>query len=292
MIFSGFSPRQASAGIGLRRTHYSEFLKEKQPVAWLEVHAVNFLNFDTPAYKILERIRQDYPISLHAVNLSLGSSDGIDEEHVKRVKALIDRINPFLVSDHLSWGRIEGYYLNDLLPIPYTTEALTFFASNLSRIQDIFERSLLIENPSSYLQFQVSEMEETDFLATLVHRTGAGILLDINNIYVSCCNHGWDPQSYLKAIPAAKVKEMHLSGHVIRGPIRIDDHGSRVCPEVWELYQTAINIFGPVPTLIEWDTNVPDLETLFSEASKAQAILDGVRVPSNTPRKERHVQFG
>jgi uncharacterized protein (UPF0276 family) len=125
-----------------------------------------------------------------------------------------------------------------------------------------------------------------------VHRTGAGILLDINNVYVSCCNHGWDPQSYLNAIPAAKVKEMHLSGHVVRGPIRIDDHGSAVCPEVWDLYQNAVKIFGPVPSLIEWDTNVPSLETLFSEASKAQTILDGVRVPSNMARKDRHVRFG
>lgn len=292
MSFTGLSPRQASAGVGLRRPHYSEFLNEKQPIAWLEIHAENFLNFETPAYKILERLRQDYPISFHAVNLSIGSSDGIDEDHVKRVKALIERINPFLVSDHLSWGRIDGYYLNDLLPIPYTQEALTLFTSNLSRIQDILERPLLIENPSSYLQFQVSEMTEAEFLGALVHRTGAGVLLDINNIYVSCCNHGWDAQQYLKAIPAGKVKEMHLSGHTIRGPLRIDDHGSQVCPEVWDLYQKGINRFGPVPTLIEWDNNVPNLTTLLNEASKAQTILDSVRVPSNTTRKERHVRFG
>ena len=292
MSFTGLSPRQASAGVGLRRPHYTDFLNEKQPIAWLEVHAENFLNFDTPAFKILERLRQDYPVSFHAVNLSLGSSDGIDEEHVKRVKALIERINPFFVSDHLSWGRIDGYYLNDLLPIPYTQEALTLFASNLSRIQDLLERPLLIENPSSYLQFQVSEMSEAEFLGALVHRAGAGVLLDINNIYVSCSNHGWDAQQYLKAIPAGKVKEMHLSGHVLQGKLRIDDHGSQVCPEVWDLYQKAINIFGPVPTLIEWDSNVPSLTTLLDEASKAQTILDSVRVPSNTTRKERHVRFG
>lgn len=292
MSFTGLSPRQASAGVGLRQPHYSDFLNEKQPIAWLEVHAENFLNFDTPAYKILERLRQDYPVSFHAVNLSLGSSDGIDEGHVKRVKALIERINPFLVSDHLSWGRIDGYYLNDLLPIPYTQEALTLFASNLSRIQDMLERPLLIENPSSYLEFQISEMTEAEFLGALVHRTGAGVVLDINNIYVSCCNHGWDAQQYLKAIPAGKVKEMHLSGHAIQGPLRIDDHGSQVCAEVWDLYQKAINIFGPIPTLIEWDSNVPDLTTLLAEATKAQTILDSVRVPSNTTRKERHVRFG
>ncbi|MCE3231626.1 MAG: hypothetical protein K0R52_1554 [Alphaproteobacteria bacterium] len=292
MLFTGSFPRQASAGIGLRRAHYSAFLEAKQPVAWLEVHAENFLNFETPAYKILERLREDYPISLHAVNLSLGSSDGIDEDHVKRVKALIDRINPFLVSDHLSWGRIDGYYLNDLVPIPYTQEALTLFAATISRIQDIFERPLLVENPSSYLQYEASVMEEADFLATLTHRTGAGILLDINNIYVSCYNHGWNAQSYLKAIPAAKVKEIHLGGHTLQGLVRIDDHGSAVCEGVWHLYQKAIDIFGPIPTLIEWDTNLPELEVLRAEAEKAQTMLDSVRIPSNTMRKERHVSFG
>lgn len=292
MVFKGFAPRQASAGIGLRHAHYSDFLKEKKPVAWLEVHAENFLNFNTPAFHILERLREDYPISLHAVNLSLGSSDGIDDEHVKRVKALIDRINPFLVSDHLSWGRIDGYYLNDLLPVPYTQEALTLFESAITRIQDIFERPLLIENPSSYLQYRESNIDEAEFLTTLVHRTGSGILLDINNIYVSCCNHRWDMDTYLKAIPPAKVKEIHLAGHSLQGAIRIDDHGSHVCKDVWDLYQKSINLFGAVPTLIEWDTNVPALETLMGEASKAQDILDRVRIPSNTTRKERNVRFG
>lgn len=292
MTFVGFAPRQASAGIGLRHAHYSEFLKEKQRVLWLEVHAENFLNFDTPAFHILEKLREDYPISLHGVNLSLGSSDGIDDDHVRRIKSLIDRINPFLVSDHLSWGRIDGYYLNDLLPIPYTSEALSIFESTITRIQDIFERPLLIENPSSYLQYKVSEMEEVDFLTTLVHRTGSGILLDINNIYVSCSNHGWDANVYLKAIPPAKVKEIHVAGHSLQGTVRIDDHGGPICQDVWDLYQKSINLFGPLPTLIEWDKNVPTLETLIAEASKAQSILDSVRVPSNTTRKERHVQFG
>ncbi|MBX9805044.1 MAG: DUF692 domain-containing protein [Alphaproteobacteria bacterium] len=292
MTFVGLPPRQASAGIGLRHAHYDQFTKEKQPVAWLEVHAENFLNFDTPAFKMLERIRQDYPLSLHAVNLSLGSSDGIDEDHVKRVKGLIDRLNPFIVSDHLSWGRIDGYYLNDLLPIPYTKESLDVFDSNISRIQDLLERSLLIENPSSYLQFKASEIEEADFLTTLVNRTGSSILLDVNNIYVSCCNHGWDAEAYLNAIPAALVKEIHLAGHTLQGSIRIDDHGSKVCHEVWELYQKALTAYGPVPTLIEWDTKVPELGILLAEASKAQNLLDSLRVPSNSPRKQSHVSFG
>jgi hypothetical protein len=223
----------------------------------------------------------------------LGSSDGIDEDHVKRIKAFIDRINPFFVSDHLSWGRIDGYYLNDLLPVPYTQETLSLFASTISRIQDIFGRRLLIENPSSYLQYVVSDIEEADFLTTLAHRTGADILLDINNIYVSCCNHGWNAEAYLKAIPAAKVKEIHLAGHALQGSIRIDDHASPVCNEVWGLYEKAIGLFGPIPTLIEWDANIPELEILMEEAAKAQTILDSVRIPSNTIKEERrHVRFG
>lgn len=292
MIFNGFSPRQASVGIGLRRAHYSDFLKEKQPIAWLEVHAENYLNFDTPAYKILERIRQDYPISLHAVNLSVGSADGIDEDHVKRVKSLIDRINPFLVSDHLSWGRIDGYYLNDLLPLPYSSEVLSLVASNLSRVQDLLDCSLLIENPSTYLQYEHTQMEESDFLATLVHRTGSSILLDVNNLFVSCSNHGWNAEAYIKAIPAAKVKEIHLSGHAIQDGIRIDDHGSHVSSDVWELYKKAIICYGSVPTLVEWDCNVPNLKTLLKETEQARNILDSTRVPSNSTRKERHVRFG
>jgi len=292
MIFTGLPPSQASAGIGLRQAHYSEFLKEKQPVAWLEIHAENFLNFDTPAYKVLERICEDYPVSLHAVNLSLGSSDGIDGHHVNRVKALIDRINPFLVSDHLSWNRIDGYYLNDLLPVPYTRETLSLFESNISKIQDIFQRPLLIENPSSYLQYQASDMEEANFLATLAHRTGSGILLDVNNMYVSCCNHGWNAQSYLEAIPATKVREIHLSGHSLQEPVRIDDHASSICNNVWDLYHKAIHLFGPVPTLIEWDARIPELKTLLGEAAKAQTALDSVRIPSNTTRKDHHVRFG
>lgn len=280
----------ASAGIGLRQPHYEAFLKEKQPIAWLEVHAENFLNVHTPAYKILEHIAQDYPISLHAVNLSLGSSDGIDEDHVKRVKSLVDRIQPALISDHLSWGRIDGYYLNDLLPVPYTPEALTIFISSIACVQDILGRPLLIENPSSYLEFQTSEMGEAEFLATLANRTGAGILLDLNNLYVACCNHGWDADAYLKALPARKIKEIHLAGHTLQESLRIDDHGSAVGDDVWDLYQKAIQLFGPIPTLIEWDTNIPDLSILLKEAEKAQTILEaGI---TGTPREKHYARFG
>lgn len=292
MKFNNYSPRLASAGIGLRQIHFDDFLKAKQPVPWLEIHAENFLNFHTPAFKILERIREDYPLSIHAVNLSLGSSDGIDEDHVKQVKALIDRLEPFFVSDHLSWGRIDGYYMNDLLPIPYTVEALALLTSNLSRVQEILGRVILIENPSSYLQYEVSEIDESEFLATLVQRTGSGIVLDVNNLFVSCSNHNWNMDSYLKTIPAAKVKEIHLGGHSLSGTLRIDDHSTSVCPDVWDLYKRVIGLYGPLPTLIEWDVNIPDLNDLLNESKQAQQILNSIRIPSNVPRKERHVRFG
>ncbi|MBM3468386.1 MAG: DUF692 domain-containing protein [Alphaproteobacteria bacterium] len=292
MTFPGFSPRQASTGIGLQKAHYKDFLKERQPVAWLEIQAEDFLNFETEEFQFLERIREDYPMSLHVTNLSLGSSDGIDEEHIKRVKALIDRLNPFLISSHLSWGRIDGYYLNGLFPIPYTQETLELLVSTVNRVQEIFESPLLIENPPTYLQYKISNMEEVDFLGTLVHRTGSGILLNINNVYVSCHNHGWDVEAYLKGVPKGKVKEIHISGHRIQGPFLVSDHESDISNEVWNIYQKAIHLFGPVPTLIKRKTTVPDLKFLLAEAQKAQNILNQIRTPSNTTRKERHVRFG
>lgn len=291
MKFSDFSPQQASAGIGLRAPHYTEFLQEKKTVPWLEVHAENFLNFNTPVYHILENLRKDYPISLHGMNLSLGSGDGIDEDHVRRVKDLIDRLDPFLISEPLSWGRVDDYYLNDCLTIPYNQETLTTLRSNVSQIQDILDRSLLIENPASYLQYQVTDMEEADFLTTLVTQTGSGILLNLNNLYVSCSNHSWDIEAYLKAIPAHKIKEIHLGGHHLQGSIHIADHGGAVCEEMWNLYQKTIRRIGPVLTLVEWNTNIPPLNILMVEAEKAQRILDSVRVPSNIPGKERHALF-
>jgi hypothetical protein len=182
--------------------------------------------------------------------------------------------------------------MNDLLPIPYTNEALTLFAANLSRVQDILGCSVMIENPSSYLQYEISELNEPEFLATLVQRTGSGIVLDVNNLYVSCSNHNWDIDSYLKSIPAPKVKEIHLAGHSLTGTIRIDDHSTNVCPEVWDLYKRVIGLYGPLPTLIEWDVNIPNLSELLNESKQAQKILDSIRIPSNAPRKERHVRFG
>jgi uncharacterized protein (UPF0276 family) len=226
----------------------------------------------------LEALRRDYPISLHGVGLSLGSADGLDAAHLERVRRLADRIAPGLVSDHLSWSVAEGTYLGDLLPLPLTEEALDVVCRNVDRFQDHLGRRVLVENPSSYLRYRHSTIPEWEFLAAVAERSGCGILCDVNNIYVSASNHGWNSSAYLAALPTAAVAEIHLAGHTVRflrqgTEIRIDDHGSAVDPAVWALYEEAVKRFGPVPTLIEWDNRIPPLGILVAEADKAAAIL-------------------
>ncbi len=246
--------------------------------AWFEVHAENYMAGGAPlAY--LEAVRRDYPVSLHAVGLSLGGADPLDADHLARLKSLAARIEPGLISDHLSWSAIEGVYLADLLPLPYTEEALTVVADNIDRVQTALARTILVENPSTYLAFAASTVAEPEFLAELARRTGCGILCDVNNIYVSACNLGADPLDYFPDLAAAPVGEIHLAGHAVRHlddgqEIRIDDHGSAVDPAVWALYAHALSLFGPVPTLIEWDTGIPAFSVLEGEASKAQRLLD------------------
>jgi uncharacterized protein (UPF0276 family) len=227
----------------------------------------------------LETIRRDYPLSLHAVGLSLGSADPLDADHLARLKGLADRVEPGLISDHLSWSLIDGVYLADLLPLPYTEEALTVVADNVDRVQNALGRSILVENPSTYLAFAASAIDEPEFLAELARRTGCGILCDVNNIYVSARNLGADPYDYFPALIAAPIGEIHLAGHAVRQldsgqDIRIDDHGSTVAPDVWALYAHALSLFGPVPTLIEWDTGIPAYSVLEGEAAQAQRLLD------------------
>jgi uncharacterized protein (UPF0276 family) len=276
----GSVPREA--GIGLRFPHYQAVLNERPPVAWLEVHTENYLGGGTPlAY--LEAIRRDYPISLHGVGLSLGSAEGLDRDHLDRVRRTVERIAPALVSEHLSWSIAEGRYLADLLPLPLTEEALGIVCRHVDRTQTVLRRRILVENPSSYLLWRHSTIPEWEFLAAAAHRTGCGILCDVNNIYVSACNHGSDPSTYLAALPPAAIGEIHLAGHSVRHLegghlLRIDDHGSRVIPEVWELYAEALGRFGPVPTLVEWDTNLPPLAVLVDEAARAAVLLDRARV--------------
>jgi uncharacterized protein (UPF0276 family) len=270
-------PIPASAGIGLRFPHHDAVLDEKPAVAWLEVHPENYMGGGKPlAY--LDRIRRDYPLSLHGVGLSLGSADGLDATHLIRLRRLADRVEPGLVSEHLSWSAFEGVHFPELLPMPLTEETLAILCRNVEVMQDFLARRVLIENPSSYLRFRHSTIPEWEFIGAVAERTGCGILCDVNNIYVSACNHGFDLRRYLQALPADKVEEIHLAGHKLRRfddgrAIRIDDHGSRVAVEVWALYRAAIARFGRVPTLIEWDTDVPPLAVLLDEAAKADRIL-------------------
>ena len=274
-------PVPPEAGIGLRFLHHQAILDERPPVAWLEVHTENYLGGGTPlAY--LEAIRRDYPIALHCVGLSLGSAEGLDLGHLDRVRRTVERIAPALVSEHLSWSIAEGRYLADLLPLPMTEEALDIVCRHVDQTLTVLRRRILVENPSSYLCWRHSTIPEWDFLAAVARRTGCGILCDVNNIYVRASNHGWNPSIYLAALPPAAIGEIHLAGHSVRQleggrTLRIDDDGSRVIPEVWELYAEALARFGPVPTLIEWDTNLPALAVLVGEAARAAALLDCAR---------------
>ena len=268
----------AKAGIGLRFPHHQAVLDERPDVAWFEIHTENYMGGGTSA-RYLEAIRRDYPVACHGVGLSLGSADDLDQAHLERIRDTVDRFEPGLVSEHLSWCVAGGTYLADLLPLPLTEEALAVFCRHVDQTQDYLRRRILIENPSSYLCYRHSTIPEWEFLAVIADRTGCGILCDVNNIYVSACNHGWNPHGYIAALPSAAIGEIHLAGHAIRvldngKIIRIDDHGARVIPEVWSLYAEALARFGRVPTLIEWDTNIPALDVLLSEAGQAAALLD------------------
>lgn len=267
----------AQAGIGLRAPHYRALLEEQPAVGFLEVHSENYFGAGGAPHYYLGRARALYPLSLHGVGLSLGSADPLDRRHLANLKRLIERYEPALVSDHLCWSSVDGRYLNDLLPLPYTEEALAHFVRHVNEAQDYLGRELLIENPSSYLQFRESTIPEWEFLVEVARRSGCGILLDINNVYVSACNHGFSADRYLAAMPRASVREFHLAGHTIKhlpeGKILIDTHNAPVHEAVWALYRTAVARFATVPTLIEWDTDLPKLTVLVDEAHKAQHIL-------------------
>ena len=275
---SGCSPIAARAGDGLRFRHHQEVLDSHPAAAWFEVHTENYMGGGT-APAVLDAIRRDYPVSLHGTGLSLGSAEGLDRVHLAKVRQVVERTEPALVSEHLSFSIVGGNYLADLLPLPMTEEALAIVCRNVAQVQDCLKRQILVENPSTYLQFRHSTIPEWEFLALVAKRSGCGILCDVNNIYVSSCNHGWRPSTYLAALPARAVGEIHLAGHSVRRiddarTIRIDDHGSRVAPEVWALYAEGLARFGPVPTLIEWDTDVPPMEVLLEEAAHADALIE------------------
>lgn len=268
----------AAAGIGLRSVHVAEVIATRPAVPWLEVHAENYMALGGPALAALERIRESYPVAVHAVGLSLGSADPLDARHLGRLRALVDRIQPALVSDHLSWSGLGGRYVNHLLPLPCTDETLHLVCAHVGQAQDVLRRRLLVENPSSYLRFSESPIPEPDFLAEVARRTGCGLLCDVNNIYVTSVNLGFDPIAYLDALPADAVEELHLAGHSVNDAdgvsILIDDHSARVAPEVWALYTHALSRVGPRPTLIEWDSEIPALSVLLEEARQAGALMN------------------
>jgi uncharacterized protein (UPF0276 family) len=263
-----------SAGIGLRAPHVTCVRSERPAIGWLEVHSENYFVDGGPAIAALEAIRRDYPVSLHGVGLSLGSADELDAGHLARLSNLVSRIDPGAVSEHLCWSHVDGRHLNDLLPLPFTEEALALVCERVDAVQSALRRTLLVENISAYVRFDEDAMSEWEFVAAVARRTGCKLLIDVNNVYVNAINHGFDPNAFLAAISGGTVAEIHLAGFDDSGVCLIDTHGARVAPAVWELYRAAIARFGPKPTLIEWDTDIPPLEVLLDEAALAQAILE------------------
>jgi len=260
-------------GLGLRHPHYQHVLEQGSSVDWFEVHSENFMHHGA-ARRLLMTVRDKYPLSLHGVGLSLGSADGVDKEHLCRLKELVCQLEPFLLSEHLSWSKINQTYYPDLFPLPYHAQSLQIVCDNIDLAQDYLNRTLLIENPSSYIEYTDSIYREVDFLIHVAQRTGAKILLDINNVVVSCHNHHWDPKAYILAIPSHLVAEIHLAGHSIKTledgtSLRIDSHDAPVCAEVWDLYAFALQRFHGCPTLLEWDQNIPEFTDLEQEAMKA-----------------------
>ena len=266
------------AGIGLRAVHHEEVIARGPAIGWFEAHSENYFARGGSSRQVLAQVRRNYPLSLHGVGLSIGSTDPLDSTHLAQIVQLARELEPMLVSEHLSWGSAGGRFTNDLLPLPYTEEALRHMVSRVDQVQDALGRQMLIENVSSYLQFAHSQIDEWDFLAELARQSGCGLLLDVNNIYVSAMNHGFDPLQFLNGIPRESVQEMHLAGHSIHTvggrEIRIDTHSAPVCDDVWSLYAVALERFGPVPTLIEWDSEIPALDTLVAEARKADQMLE------------------
>jgi uncharacterized protein len=280
-----------AAGIGLRAPHLAEVMAHPSAAGWYEVHAENYMGHG-PAPRALERLRRMSPVSLHGVGLSLGSAEGIDDDHLDRLARLVERLEPLRVSEHLSWSAADGIYFNDLLPLPYTEEALDLVAANVERAQARLGRPILIENPTSYLRYRHSTIAEPEFLAELVRRTGCRLLCDVNNIHVSGRNLDFDASAYLAALPAAAVGEIHLAGHHVNPvggrEVLIDDHGSAVAETVWALYAEALDWFGPQPTLIEWDCRLPALSVLLGEAAKADALAR--HVLQDSPQEKPNVE--
>ena len=272
------SPIPATSGVGLKPEHYRDILDGRPDIGWFEVHAENYMGEGGAPHHYLSAIRERYPLSVHGVGLSIGAEGPLDGEHLAALKRVCDRYEPGLVSEHLAWSTHDGVYLNDLLPVPYNRGTLDRVADHIDQVQEVLGRRMLLENPSTYVAFESSDMTEIDFLSEIVARTGCGLLLDVNNVHVSATNHAYDAARYIDAFPVEHVGEIHLGGHAEdRGddgePLLIDAHGCEVADRVWALFGRAVQRCGPTPTLIEWDNDVPCWNTLFAEARRADAVI-------------------
>ncbi|HVV17017.1 MAG TPA: DUF692 domain-containing protein [Polyangia bacterium] len=267
-------------GLGLRREHYQHVVEQHPAVGWFEVISENFMVPGGNPRRVLERVRRDYPVVLHGVSLSIGSTDPIDHAYLDALDALARAVEPAWISDHLCWGTAHGFNAHDLLPLPYTSAALEHVAGRVSAVQERLGRRILLENPSSYLAFRDSEMSEAEFLAEVARRADCGILLDVNNVYVSAHNHGFDARAYLAAMPADRIGQIHLAGHSVDGELLIDTHDAPVRDEVWQLYADAVRRFGTRATMIEWDAHVPAFDELAGELDRARAVAADASKPS------------
>jgi uncharacterized protein (UPF0276 family) len=272
MVMTSTRPVLRSAGIGLRLPHIVEVVAARPHVGWLEIHPENFLA-NPHALELLTELLEIYPISVHTVGISVGSAAGIDRLHLSRIGELVDRIDPVFISGHLAWSTRDGEYFNDLLPLPFNREALELVATHLNEVQDTLGRPYLVENPASYVGFRTTTMSEAEFLSELVLRTGCRLLCDVSNVYVSARNMDYDPYTYIDNLPADAISELHLGGYTAEEGLLIDTHAGAIADPSWELYKYAVGRIGPRPTLIEWDNDIPPLETLVAEAAQAEAIL-------------------
>ena len=270
--------QRLGVGIGLRAQHYRDLLERGNCVGWLEAHCENYLCDGGFDLHVLTQLRERYSISLHGVGLGLGSAAGYSLEHLARVAALVKRVEPCLVSEHLCWSAVEGRVVNDLLPLPRTHAALDLMCARVGQMQDLLGIRVLIENISAYLRYANDEFDEAEFLNELASRSGCGILLDVNNLYVNQCNLGVDAATQIDAISIKHVSEIHLAGHLVTKHAVLDHHGDRVAPEVWLLYQRALDRFGNISTLIEWDNDVPSLDVLLTEAARAHEMQNEVTI--------------
>ena len=257
-------------GVGFRAPHYGRILDERPPMDWFEVISENFMVAGGRPLDNLARLKDSYPVVPHGVSLAVGSVEPLDTDHLTRLRALVERLDPPWVSDHLCWGRAPGLHLHDLLPLPYTREAVNLVVERVKRVQGTLERPFALENVSSYMTYRASAMSEWEFVTEVVERADCGLLLDCNNVYVSARNHGFDPERYIDAIPADRVVQMHLAGHTDKGTYVLDTHAEPICDEVWSLYRRAVARCGAVATLVEWDDEIPAWDVLAAEADRAR----------------------